>query len=94
MILLSFIFTFIGSTALCLAMARHHRQIWNRAADKQTAWQLRFVGCSLLIVSVAVCMWALGGPIGLVVWLGLFTGCTLLLIFLLPYAAERISRKI
>ncbi|MBL4801606.1 MAG: DUF3325 domain-containing protein [Emcibacter sp.] len=93
MILLSFILTLIGCTVLCLAMARHHRQIWNRAPDRRTAFFLRFVGGGLMTSAVVICMESTGWVFGLVTWLGIFTASTILLVFLLPYAAVRVVVK-
>ena len=92
MISMSFILTFLASGALCLAMKRHHRQIWGRVPEKKTVLLCRFGGWGLMIIGITLCVFELGGPLGFVTWLGLFAACTLMLNFALPYVADMNNR--
>jgi Na+/pantothenate symporter len=85
MMFLALALTFIGCIALCLAMARHHRQVWGQIPNERTTLKMRCVGWFLLIIAIWICIDALGGPLGFVAWFGLFTLSSVVLIFALPY---------
>ena len=75
---------YAGMAALCLAMDRHHRQVWNRTgATRQKA--LRLIGWLLLAVAIWPCVRSWGSSVGVVIWFGLLSAAALVLVFLLPY---------
>jgi hypothetical protein len=77
---------YAGFTALCLAMHRHHRQVWHRDASRQSRAVFRIAGVSCLALSLPVCVAVWGGAIGTVAWFGVLTLAGSALGFLLPYA--------
>jgi hypothetical protein len=70
MTLLAFALAYVGMLALCLAMPRHHRQLFNRAPSPLRQRGLRLLAGGLLIPVVVLDVAALGSAIGLVVCLG------------------------
>lgn len=70
MTLLAFALAYVGMLALCLAMPRHHRQLFNRAPSLLQQHGLRLLAAGLLIAIVMLDVAALGWAIGLVVCLG------------------------
>lgn len=79
-------------SSLCLAMDRHHGQVFGR---KPVAWQargLRIAGWSLLGLALGYCGRHWGWAIGPVAWFGFLSAAALLLVFLLPYAARASGR--
>ncbi len=70
MTLLAFALAYIGMLALCLAMPRHHRQLFNRAPSLLQQRGLRLLASGLLAAIVLLDVAALGWAIGLVVCLG------------------------
>jgi Protein of unknown function (DUF3325) len=77
---------YAGLAALCLAMDRHHRQIWQRTPGSRTRMALRVLGVCLLVGSLLASVHAAGGPLGVVAWFGILTLAGVLLVLLLPYA--------
>lgn len=77
---------FAGLTAVCLAMNRHHRQVWHRPATAQRAWLLRSAGTCLLAASLLASTAAAGVPRGIVAWFGILPLAALALIVLLPFS--------
>lgn len=75
-----------GLTALCLAMNRHHRQVWHRPATTRRAWLLRLAGTCLLAASLLAATTVAGVPRGLVAWFGILPLAALALIVLLPFS--------
>jgi hypothetical protein len=82
--LLAAVLAYSGLTAACLAMNRHHRQLWHRPASARRAWGLRLAGGCLLAGSLLACIAAAGTPRGIVAWFGVLPLAALALIALLP----------
>lgn len=76
---------YAGMAALCLAMDRHHAQVWRRAPRKPARRGLRIAGWLLLAVAVVPCVRGWGATVGVVAWFGFLSAAALLLVFLLPY---------
>lgn len=74
-----------GFTALCLAMNRHHRQLWHRPPSPQRAMLLRVVGAALLVGSLLASTAVAGVSRGLVAWFGILPLAVLVLVGLLPF---------
>nr|WP_315244793.1 efflux RND transporter periplasmic adaptor subunit [uncultured Albidiferax sp.] len=77
---------YAGFAGLCLAMDRHHAQVWGRDASPRARRGLRGAGWLLLTLALWPCVVAWGATVGVVVWLGFLTAGALLLVGLLPYA--------
>jgi hypothetical protein len=73
-----------GLTGVCLAMNRHHRQVWHRPASSRRALLLRLAGLLLLAGSVVACMSAEGTARGIVAWFGIVSVTAVGLVALLP----------
>ncbi|MCR0985183.1 DUF3325 domain-containing protein [Roseomonas populi] len=79
--------SYAGFTALCLAMARHHEQVFrSRAVPAGRRRVLTALGWGLLALSVVPVVMELGWGLGLVLWLGLLTATAMPLAMLLNYA--------
>lgn len=85
MIVVALALAYAGMTAMCLAMRKHYRQIWNRDPVQAERNGLRIAGWILLIISLGLCITGWGGSIGPVAWFGMLSVTGLILIFLLPY---------
>ena len=83
--LLSALLAYSALTALCLAMNRHHRQLWHRPPSARRALLLRLVGLCLLVCSLLASTTAAGAPRGIVAWFGLVPLAALTLVALLPF---------
>jgi hypothetical protein len=82
----AWLLAYAGFAGLCLAMDRHHAQVWGRDASPRARWGLRGAGWLLLTLALWPCVAAWGATVGVVVWLGFLTAGALLLVGLLPYA--------
>lgn len=78
--------SYAGMAGLCLAMDRHHDQVWGRDASPLLRRLLRIAGTVLLAGGFFLCLGAWGGAIGPVVWVGFLSAGALSLVLLLPYA--------
>jgi hypothetical protein len=76
---------YAGVSGLCLAMPRHHLQVWHRHPSLATRVSLRIAGWLCLAAALAASVAALGWPIGSVAWFGLFFVAALALVLLLAY---------
>lgn len=76
---------YAGMTSLCLAMERHHAQVWGRHAARRAVPALRAAGWLLLALAIVPCVGAWGAAAGVVLWLGCLSAGALLLAGLLPY---------
>lgn len=87
MILLSFIFTFIGFVILSLAMKRHFKQLMptQGAISKQQTLIFRLTGSSCLFGAALLAMFNQGVGLGLTYWAGLLMFAALLQVLLLNY---------
>ncbi len=83
--------SYAGMAGLCLAMDRHHAQVWKRDASVPARWGLRSLGWLLLALALVPCIAAWGTTVGVVVWLGFLSAGALLLAWLLPYAPRSAS---
>lgn len=78
---------YAGFTALCLAMERHHGEVFgSRRIPARRRFLLRVAGWALLAASFPACIAYWGWVIGPVAWCGLLTAAVLPLALLLPYA--------
>lgn len=75
---------YAGLSGLCLAMDRHHRQVWTGKAPAAQRG-LRLAGWLLLALALWPCILAWGAAVGVVLWLGWLAVGGLLLVLLLPY---------
>lgn len=83
---LAFALSFADMAGLCLAMDRHHAQVWKRDTSTSARWSLRTLGWLLLAMALVPSVAAWGSTVGVVVWLGFLSAGALLLAVLLPYA--------
>lgn len=82
----SFFLALAGFTGLCLAMERHHEQVFgSRRIPSGRGRRLRWAGWLLLAASLLPPVLAQGWGFGLVSWAGLLTAAALLLVLLLAY---------
>lgn len=84
--------SYAGMAGLCLAMDRHHAQVWGRDATAAARWGLRVVGGALLAAAVLPCVGGWGGSVGSVVWLGFLSVGALLVVVGLSYAPRVAAR--
>jgi len=92
MILLALALAYAGLAALCLAMERHHGQVFARrgpAPGRQRA--LRLLGWLLLALSPLPAIALRGAGEGTVLWCGLLTAALLPLALLLAYAPRLVA---
>lgn len=84
---LSLALAYAGFTGLCLAMERHHEQVFgSRRIPPLRGRLLRAAGWLLLALSLAPAVQEAGPALGVVLWAGLLTAAALPLALLLPYA--------
>lgn len=87
MIVLGFALAYAGFLALCLAMERHHEQVFRRRVIPP--WRRRLLtalGWGLLAASMLPVAQAAGWALGLVFWAGILTATAMPLAMLLTYA--------
>jgi hypothetical protein len=87
MTVLSLALAYAGFAALCLAMERHHEQVFH--SRRIPPWRRRLFQCAgwaLLAASLLAAVQGPGWALGLVVWTGLLTAAAMLLAMLLAYA--------
>ncbi|CDG81380.1 DUF3325 domain-containing protein [Janthinobacterium agaricidamnosum] len=77
---------YAGMAGLCLAMDRHHRQVWGGEPAPAARRGLRGAGWLLLLIALWPCIAVWGTSVGIVAWLGFLSAGALLLVGLLPYA--------
>jgi len=70
MTLLAFALSYLGMLMLCLAMTRHHREVFNAAPTHNRRRWLRMLATAPLLGSALLDSASLGVSIGLVVWFG------------------------
>lgn len=85
-VLLAFFVCYGGMLGLCLAMNRHHAQVFRRPPGRLLGRGLRLGGWMLLGLALWLCGLAWGWAIGPVAWFGLLSAAALGLVFLLPHA--------
>ncbi|MBI0536327.1 DUF3325 domain-containing protein [Roseomonas sp. KE2513] len=78
---------YAGFVAMCLAMERHHEQVFRtRAVPPRRRRLLSVLGWLLLVASVLAMVSASGWGLGLVLWAGILTATAIPLSILLTYA--------
>ncbi|RSZ55267.1 DUF3325 domain-containing protein [Massilia atriviolacea] len=77
---------YAGMALLCLAMDRHHQQVWGREPSRRQRLGLQGGGSVLLALALLPCVAAWSATVGVVLWLGFLSAGVLPLVFLLPYA--------
>lgn len=88
---LSFALAYAGFTGLCLAMERHHEQVFGvRRIPRLRRLGLTSGGWLLLAGSLLPLLTAQGAGAGITLWLGLLTAAALALALLLSYAPRRV----
>lgn len=83
-VLLAIALCYAGMAGLCLAMDRHHSQVWKAKAPTRQRL-LRVAGWLLLALAVWPCVQIWGGAVGPVVWCGMLSVGAFTLVLLLPY---------
>lgn len=78
--------SYAGMAGLCLAMDRHHAQVWGHDATPAACSGLRLAGWLLLAAALLPCVWGWGGSVGTVVWLGFLSAGALGVVGVLSYA--------
>jgi hypothetical protein len=84
--LMAMAFSYAGMAGLCLAMHRHHSQVWGRDVGRVTRRVFQCLGWLLLALAIVPCVQAWGASVGTVAWLGFLSVGALVLAGLLPYA--------
>jgi hypothetical protein len=84
---------YAGMAGLCLAMERHHKQVWRRHAAPAAARRLRYGGALLLALALWPCLAGWGASVGPLLWLGVLSAGALPLALLLPYAPRLVPRS-
>lgn len=82
--LLAVALCYAGMAGLCLAMDRHHAQVWRTKAPSRQRL-LRLAGWALLALAVWPCVEVWGSAVGPVVWFGMLSVGAFVLVLLLPY---------
>ncbi len=77
---------YAGMALLCLAMDRHHQQVWGREPSRRQRAAMQGGGALLLTLALLPCVAAWSATVGVVLWLGFLSAGVLPLVFLLPYA--------
>lgn len=79
---LAFGVAYLGMLALCLAMSRHHRDVFETSPSSGKQRGLRLIAAGLLIASLILNVESLGVEIGLVVGITqlMFAGVTVCLV--------------
>ncbi len=73
------VLAYAGMAALCLAMDRHHGQVFKRREPSSGLRALlQSAGATLLTAALWACLLAWGSGVGWVVWLGCLTAGALL----------------
>lgn len=86
MTLFAICLAYAGFAALCLAMERHHGEVFGiRRIPPRRRLALRLVGWLLLAASFPACIAGWGWAFGSVVWCGVLTAAALPIVLLLPY---------
>lgn len=85
-------FAYVGMTALCLAMSRHHREWCGAAPSPRRSRALRIAGAMALALSLLLCFEQRVWSIAIVCWFGLLSAAALLLVFAWPYAMKAAVR--
>jgi hypothetical protein len=78
-------------TALCLAMPKHHAQVWGHEGSASRRARLRAAGWLGLITTLMACVAADGVGIGLVMFCAVVTLAGSVVAWLLPYRARGVS---
>lgn len=77
--------SFVGLAFLALAMRRHHQQVWGRAPSRRVRLLLHLIGTVGLSASLVACIASAGWAIGPVLWFGLLSAASLVVVLLLTY---------
>ncbi|TRX73695.1 DUF3325 domain-containing protein [Pseudomonas mangiferae] len=85
MSLLAFGLAYAGFCGLCLAMNRHHGDVFGAPPSPRRARLLRLGGWLGVAASWAPCVAHHGITVGSVLWVGLLGAASLSLVLLLPY---------
>jgi hypothetical protein len=83
--LLGLLLCYVGFTALCLAMDRHHVELLGRQSSPRRRQGLRLGGGLLLALALWPAVASSGWGLGLVQWCAVLMLSALLLVLLIPY---------
>ena len=86
MAMLALSLAYTGLAGLCLAMPRHHRQVWTRDPRPAARTGLRVAGWLCLVLSPLPCVVVWGAAAGTVAWFGVLSAAGFVLAFSLPHA--------
>ena len=86
MAVLALSLAYTGLAGLCLAMPRHHRQVWTRDPRPAARTGLRVAGWLCLALSPLPCVVVWGAAAGTVAWFGVLSAAGFVLAFSLPHA--------
>jgi hypothetical protein len=78
-------------TSLCLAMPKHHAQVWQHEGSPPRRALLRAAGWLGLIATVTLCVAADGVGVGLVMFCAVVTLAGSCVAWLLPYRARWVA---
>jgi len=79
---------FSGLVVLSLSMKRHHQQIREVSLDKSQINTIRYMGWSLLMVSLALCFYSFGFGVGLATFFAILSFVGFMQIGLMSYAPK------
>ena len=86
MAMLALSLAYTGMAGLCLAMPRHHRQVWTRDPPPAARTGLRVAGWLCLALSPLPCVVVWGAAAGTVAGFGVLSTAGFVLAFSLPHA--------
>lgn len=84
---------FGGMAGLCLAMPRHHRQLWRRTLRRGTSVNFRILGVLGLILAFLSCIVEWGWSMGPVAWFGVVAVAGLVVVFSLPVIEQVVAHR-
>jgi len=82
----SLLLCFAGLSGLCISMERHRRQVSKRDRSNRISTLYRCSGWLLLSLSFVASVLEWGTSVGIVMWLGIFSLSTAIIVVSLPYA--------
>jgi hypothetical protein len=91
MVLASQLLALAAMTALCVAMPKHHAQVWQHEGTPRRRALLRAAGWLGLLAAVWVCVRADGIGIGLVMFCAVATAAGSAVAWLLPYRPRSVA---
>lgn len=84
---------YAGMSAICLSMDRHYRRVWQKPGSRERLRVLRAGGWLVVALSVVDCMRSWGTGTGLIVWFGLLSVASAVIVLTLSYAPRALARS-